>query len=274
MQKPTPVEITKEQQKLWSETRVALGWQCPAFMHIFLTLMDNGDPKYGALFTKDVPCAATDGSALILNPDTFFKYDLLERVFICCHEIGHNIFNHMVALHGWNKTKKVVYPDGKSLPYDQKIMNIALDLVINDILIDAKIGKFNKDWLHDPRMATKLDAGMDVYRKLYKEEKQRGRGPGPGPCNDGGGGNQPDNQPPKPEKKSFDEHLEPGTSEGKNPHQAVKDRNDVKWQTEIAAAAQAQRLMGKMPAGLERVFQEILTPQVDWKDKIRALFAT
>ena len=267
MPRPTPCEITKDQAKLWSDTRVALSWHCPAFMHIFLTLLDNGDPKHGALFTRDVPIAGTDGSALMLNPDTFFAFDLQERVFIIAHEILHCILNHMVSLHNWKNTKKVAYPDGKVLPYDHQIMNIALDLVINDILVDAKVGKFNKQWLHDTRFATKADAGVDVYRKLFMENKRKGKGPGGDQ-----GGNQPGNQPP-PEKQSFDEHLSPGTSEGKNPHQAVKDRNDVKWQTEIAAAANIQRLQGKMPAGLERIFQEILTPQVDWKDKIQALFA-
>ena len=271
--RPTPekCEITKDQAKLWSDTRVALSWHCPAFMHIFLTLLDNGDPKYGALFTRDVPIAGTDGSALMLNPDEFFKFDLQERVFIIAHEILHCILNHMVSLHNWRTTKKVGYPDGKVLPYDHQIMNISLDLVINDILVDAKVGKFNKKWLHDTSIATKADAGVDVYRKLFKEAEQRRKGPG---------GNQPPkpgNQPPQPGNQlapeGFDEHLAPGTSEGKNPHQAVKDRNDVKWQTEIAAAANIQRLQGKMPAGLERIFQEILTPQVDWKDKIQALFA-
>jgi predicted metal-dependent peptidase len=67
--------------------------------------------------------------------------------------------------------------------------------------------------------------------------------------------------------------MKPGASKGKEPQTAAKERNQAEWDMHIAAAANLQRLQGKMPAGLERVFQEVLVPAVDWKDKIRALFA-
>src|SRR5579883_1567540 len=111
-----PVELTAQQLKQWTDTKAALVWQAPAFTHVFMTMMDKG--KHMAVFTKSVPIAATDGATLLLNPDTFFKYNLFERVFICCHEIMHCILNHMVLAHQFASRGKVAYPDGSSLKYD------------------------------------------------------------------------------------------------------------------------------------------------------------
>jgi predicted metal-dependent peptidase len=219
-------------------------------------MLDNAASKHVAMFTRDVPIAATDGSNLLLNPDTFFTHNLNERIFIVTHEIMHCIWNHCGLMHQFHRRGKVSYPDGSSLPYDQETMNIATDLVINDCLIESKIGMFNKNWLHDTNYATAMDSAIDAYKKVYKK-KQGGKGPGgKGP---GGVG--------------FDEHLPPGTSQGKDPGEATSGRNEVEWTTQIAAAVNAARTQGKLPAGLERLLGEILEPKVDWKDKIAALFA-
>ena len=68
-------------------------------------------------------------------------------------------------------------------------------------------------------------------------------------------------------------HLAPGSSQGKDPHQATNDRNEGEWQTAVAQAAQAAKLQGKLPAALERLLSEVLTPKVDWREHIQALFA-
>jgi predicted metal-dependent peptidase len=245
---PRPCEINAQQEKLWSDTRVALLWHCPAFSHIFYTMLDTVGSKHVAMFTKDVPIAATDGACLLLNPDTFFKYDLNERIFICGHEIMHCILNHLVQLHQFKRRGKIAYPDGKELKYDHELMNVALDLVINDCLIESKVGKFNPDWLHDPSIATSKDSGLDTYRKLFKDN-----------CGPGG--------------KGFDQHLAPGGGTGKDPHTATSERNQSEWTTAVIAAANAAKVQGKLPAGLERLLSEVLEPKVDWREHIQSLFA-
>jgi predicted metal-dependent peptidase len=250
------VQLTPAQDKAWTETRAALLWGCPAFSHILYTMMSGSAGNDKAFFTKDIPIAATDGVNLFLNPDTFFKYTLHERVFAIAHEIAHCMFNHcgqglMFRLRG-----KVSFPNGKSLPYDGEIMNTAQDLVINDMLIQSNIGKFNKDWLHDTAIATGKDSAIDTYAKVFKQCKGGGGG-GKGP----GGG------------KRFDLHLDPGQGEGKDPQTASNDRNEAEWGMAIAAAAQSAKAQGKLPAALERFLGELLEPRVDWQDKIRALFA-
>lgn len=246
MTKYAPIALTSAQDRMWKETRVALQWICPAFTHVFYSLMDAGTGDI-ALFTKDIPIAATDGSTLLINPEPFFKYKLLERVFICLHEIGHAIFDHCGQGHKLAKIGKVATKDGKSVPYDHKLMNVAMDLVINDMLIQSKCGEFNKKWLHDPSIATHKDSAIDAYVKIYREGK-------------GGGGGE-----------GFDEHLAPGQGQGKQPQDAP--RNEQEWKTTIAAGAAAAKAQGKLPAEMELFIDKLLNPEVDWTDKVQAFFA-
>jgi predicted metal-dependent peptidase len=243
----TPLKLDATQERLWSETRVALQWVCPAFTHVFYSLMDAGTGTI-AVFTKDVPIAATDGSSLLLNPDTFFKYPIMKRVFICLHEIGHAMFDHCGQGHKFSKTGKVPTKSGKPIPYDHQTMNVATDLVINDMLIASKCGQFDDKWLHDTKLATHKDSAIDVYAKIYRD----GKGPS-------GGGDQ------------FDEHLAPGQGQGKQPHEAPRDEQE--WKTTIAAGAAAAKAQGKLPAEMELFIDQLLNPEVDWTDKVQAFFA-
>lgn len=244
--------MTATQEKLWSDTRVALLWHAPAFAHIFYTMMDNTPSKHIAYFTEAVPIAATDGESLLLNPKTFFKYNLNERVFICVHEIMHCIWNHCGLMHQFYQRGKVAYNDGTSLPYNPQVMNVATDLVINDALIESKIGQFSKDWLHNTSIANGNDSAIDAYKKVFKESKA-GKKPIAG--------------------VSFDEHLAPGTLKGKDPRTAAGDRNEAQWKAEVAAGVASAKAQGKMPGNLDRLLKELMEPQVAWQEHIQALFA-
>lgn len=245
------VTLTPQQEKLWDDTRVAVMWKCPAFTHILYNMMSSVNSKTVAVFTRDVPIAATDGVSLIINPDTFFKYTLYERVFICAHEILHCILNHCALAHGLQRRGKITYPDGKELPYHHQTMNIAMDLVINDVLVQGGTGTIPKGVFHEPSKVTEKDSFLDSYRKIYDDSKN-GKGPG---------------------GSSFDEHLAPGTSQGKDPHQATQDRNEAAWGSAVAQAMASAKAQGKLPASLERLLGEVLNPQVDWREHIQALFA-
>lgn len=248
------VELDAKQDKLWQETRVALMWKCPAFTHIMYTMLDTAGSKHVAVFTDAIPIAATDGRALLINPERFFKYNLYERVFIVAHEILHCVFNHCNLGHGMAKRGKVSYSDGKNLDYDQQQMNIAMDLVINSTLVESAVGTMPAEGCLDQATVTSKDSFTDAYRKIYqKQPPQGGKGPG-----QGGG---------------FDQHLEPGSSDGKDSHEATNERNEGEWQTAVAQAANAAKAQGKLPAALERLLKEVLDPKVDWREHIQALFA-
>lgn len=250
-------QLTPQQEKLWDDTRASLIWHCPAFSHIFYTLLQNTGTSHKAIFTDDpkIPIAATDGHNIILNtsPEGFFRFNLNQRVFVIAHEIMHCILNHCGISAMLKMRGKVTYQDGKSLPYDGEQMNCAEDYVINAILTESKVGEFPKDsagkplGLLDTAIATSKSNSLDTYRSIFKKS---------------------------PESKSrFDVHLAPGTSIGKDPTTATADRNQAQWDTEVAAAISAARAMGRLSLELDRALSEILEPKVDWREQIKALFA-
>lgn len=243
-----PYELNATEEQKWATTRCALQWSSPAFTSIFYSML-AGDKKNYALFTKspEIPIAATDGSSLILNPDGFFKLDLSERVFVLAHEILHCVYDHCGSSHRFQRAGKVSYQDGKNLSFDFLTMNIAQDLVINDILIESKVGKFPTGGVHDKSVATSMDSAVDVFRKIWKK--------------------------PPPPGKGFDTHLAPGTSQGKDAASAGQARSPQAWANAVAAGAAAAKAMGKLPGALERALSDALEPQVDWKDRIQSMFA-
>ena len=254
----TPVTLTDAQKRKWIETRSALLWKCPAFTYILFQMLNPTKGELAAIFTDAVPIAATDGSNLILNPEKFFEFTLDERVFIVAHEILHCILNHCSLALPMRRNNKVKFTDGTELPYDQQLMNVAMDLVINDTLIHDKVGKFPACGLHDPNSATRADGFLDAYKKVWKQDQQNGGGQGQGNTSRG---------------KGFDVILDPGSGQGKDPQQATQDRSQTAWDTAVAAALASAKAQGKLPAGLERLLQDIIEPQVAWQDHIRAFFA-
>lgn len=243
------VQLTSEQKRKWIETRSALLWKCPAFTHILFTMLNPTQGELAALFTEEVPIAATDGTNLILNPQTFFAMTLGERVFVVAHEILHCILNHCVLSEPMRRLNKVKYTDGKELPYKQNQMNAAMDYIINDILITDRVGTFPTIGLHDTKIATQSDSFLDTYRKIYEEDDGKGAG------------------------KGFDQIMSPGAGQGKDPTQAAQERSQAEWNAAVAGALASAKAQGKLPASLERLLGEVLEPTVSWQDHIEAFFA-
>lgn len=241
------IDLTAEQKRKWIETRSAMLWSCPAFTHILFSMLNPEGGELAAVFTKDVPIAATDGANLILNPEAFFALTLSERVFVTAHEIMHCILNHCSIAHTMRRSGKVKYANGTELPYDQQLMNMAMDYVINDTLIQSRVGTFPTMGLHDTKIATAADNFLDTYKKVYEDNPQ------------GGGG--------------FDVLLDPGSAQGQDPGKASQSRSQTEWDTAVAGALAVAKAQGKLPAALEKLFGEIIDPAVSWQEYVRAWFA-
>lgn len=261
-------ELTSDQKQKWAATRSALVWHCPAFSHVFYSMMDSkgADGLIAMFITTEsgeafgIPTAATDGRNIIIVPERFFSYSLAERIFIVAHEIMHGIFGHVELIHKFSLTGKVPYPDGKVLDFDPDTMNKAMDYVINDMLIQSKVGNYNPNWLHDRTIATGNDSVLTAYRRIYQQNQNGGGGGGGG---SGGGGGQ----------QSFDKHMKPGQGNGQDPTAAAQGRNEMEWKTAVAGAIATAKAQGKLPAGLERAFSEYLEPTVDWTDMVQGFFS-
>lgn len=256
----------------WSKTRTSLMWTAPAFTHIFFTMLDYRERgnKANAFFTREVPVAATDGWRLLLNPDTFFKYSVAERTFIVCHEIMHCIWSHPMTGDAWRRRGYVVGAKGGHIPYNHDVANIAADLIINDLLAKSKQGSPPKDCLMDQSLGTSTDPWNEVYERVWNKMPKQGGGQGQG----SGSGNSPSNAPPGLNGQSgFDRMLDPNGSPGDKPEDKQANgaggQTDLGWKQAIAAATALGKAQGNMPAELERVFQDMVEPKVDWVGAIQ-----
>lgn len=253
------LQLDPIQQKAWYQTRSALLWMAPGFTHIFYTMCNAKEDETIVYFTRDIATLATDGAAIMANPDYFFGLPLMERVFALAHEIAHAIMDHCGTSYKLAQQEYLVTSKGKQLKFDSETSNWAQDYIINDLLIASKIGKFNKDWLHDQNIATAQDAWPDVYEKIYDPKKGGNKG-GPG----SGKG------------KQFDQHLAPGAVQGKDPQTATQQRSAQAWKNAVASAAAIQKeaSAGRGPSdAMNKFFEQFLEPYVSWADQITASFA-
>lgn len=246
----TPCGLTPAQETAWADTMSLMAWTCPGFRHLFYKLLTNHGGKYACVPTTKVPVAATDAKNILINPETFFKYDLRQRVFIVGHEIVHNVYNDVPFLHRCREAGIVPMDDGTTKPFNNKVMQHAMDYRINALLKESKIGSPPKDCLLDDKVATAQTGVTEIYKKLYEDHEANGDLPGEG----------------------FDIVLQPGQSTGKSPQQSMP--NPQQWAVEVKAAQtlEAMKAQGKMAGALMRMFEEVLNPQVPWTDHIRGIF--
>jgi len=257
------VELTFEQEEKWDATMSMMLWTCPGYRHLFLKLLSEkcnaGLTKHAAIFTNDIPNACTDGRNICIKPDWFFKLTVPERVFVIYHEVQHCVYKDPQFLGHTGRTGKVPTDAGKTLPFDAPTMQKSMDFRINALGIEAKIGRPPAQGNFDG--ATQgTDGLLEVYERTYKKKKKEDKDGGDelGQGNPGG----------------FDTVEKPGTT-GDNDNQPPQPINEQEWQIEIAAAQQleSQRRQGKMPAGLSRMFKDILEPEIPWTDHIAAEIA-
>jgi predicted metal-dependent peptidase len=259
------LSLTPQQTQLWMQTRTALLVNQPAFADVWFRMMCDRDKEL-AWFTDQIPTAATNDRFMFINPQEYFKYKLIHRVFIACHEICHAIFNHCGAMYRFQHTKYILYPDGLKLPYDNDICQVSTDCLINDMLIRGKVGempcdnKGNKIGCHGLARITYEDDITTAYRKYF--EYLNGKGKRGAENYSKGKGNEPDTG------NTFDEHLNPGEGTGKTPTQAEDERNPQAWDNAVAAALASAKAQGKLPSTLERGLSKLLEPQVDWRDQL------
>jgi predicted metal-dependent peptidase len=190
--------------------------------------------------TNEIPTAATDGKRVLVNPAFFKKLPVPERVFVLAHETSHVILQHPDRMKAY---RDLGYgPDLK--PFSTNKYNHAADYVINSWLNDIGVGKQPLGTLLNSQYG-KDDLVDDIYCKLPDEpEDDSGQGDG------------------------WDTHM---PSSG-DPSAQGPSKSEIQRAVKMGAAA--QQAMGKMPAGMQRLVDEICEPQVHWEDHLRRTIIT
>lgn len=185
---------------------------------------------------RPLPTACTDGARIMVNPAFFKTLSVQERIFVLAHEVTHVILQHPPRMRLYHDLG--YGPDLK--PFSNGRFNKAADYVINSYLTELKVGKQPLNSLSNPHI-TSADLVDEVYLKV------------------------PDD-PDKPDGGGWDTH-EPQATDADAPEKGTIQRA-------VKSAANAQKSMGKLPGGLQRLIDEICEPQVTWTDHLRRTITT
>jgi predicted metal-dependent peptidase len=193
--------------------------------------------------------AATDGRHLFYNREFIKSLDKAELLFLIAHEVLHCVYDTL----------------GRRGGRDPKLYNMASDYIINYTLVEEKCGTMPKSGLYDKRYTDEM-ASEEVYALLQKDSVTI--------------------------RMPLDEHLELGadgddqdgdgdgdgqyvdvTVTGKNGPPKLSEDDIQRIRSEIKAAViqSAQQVgAGKVPAGVRRMIDELLTPKMDWRSLLDA----
>lgn len=189
---------------------------------------------------KGIETANVDGTKIQYNPDYIDSLNVDEIKGLLCHEILHvGNFHH---------TRR----NGRDL----ETWNKAADYAINQLIVDCGM-KLPKGALLSNDF--KGMSAEQIFAKL----------PQPAPKDDPGnkpGGNQGGNGAPDPGKCG-------SVSDAPVQTQSEKQEIEAKVKQQFAQAAQAAKRAGNMPGFMQRMVDEILAPQINWKE-VLARFVT
>lgn len=245
----------KQNQRL-TEIKTAMLLHVPFFASLLLDRMQMKVGKFEGIFPPGNETAATNGKMIWIDEDFLNSLSLPEGVFLICHEVGHAMWQHMSR----GKQYSDIGLGGK--PFDHRLWNIAGDYVINDMLVQSKIGSMPKVGIHDPKFSFDMLVD-DVYRALLKQQQQQGGSSGSGQQGQGGqqqgsgGGNLP---------------AAGGTGSGTSMDIHVLEPDNTspaEWARAVQTAAEAAKAQGKLPAALRRFVDDLLNPRVPWQEKLR-----
>lgn len=204
----------------------------------------------------------TDGQRMGFNPEYAANLSLAEVTGIICHEVM-----HIANGHPWRR-------DGR----DKKQWNLAADFAIDPVIIAAKMRL--PDGGHIDPSLDGLSAEQIYGRQQQPPPQQSPQG------QDGGGEGEPETKETdaaeKPEEQEKGREDEQGEEEDQDfGCGEVRDCTDedaatqeAEWQVATLQAAQAAKAQGKLPAGIERLVDEIRRPKIDWKAALRRFVQT
>lgn len=201
----------------------------------------------------DCPTAATNGKDVIYGRAFVDQCDDKLLRFVVLHEYFHVMLMHMTV---WQKM----------FEEDAQTANFAADAVINLMLHDLDPrGDFLTVWEH--AVLDQQYRGMDTG-EVYRALRKNGKGQGGGNPRSANGG----------KAKDFDKHepAKPGGGDAKGDGMKPLTAEEAKevQKTVDTALRQGALIAGKVGAGVDRSFGDLLQPQVNWEDQLREWLRT
>jgi predicted metal-dependent peptidase len=209
---------------------------------------------------EDCPAGVRGDGTLFISEEQFGKFDFREKTAVLCHEAL-----HLALLHH----ERVGEREGE-------VWNLAADAVVNKAVEELSL-PLPKGAVKGERLEVKDWEKMST-EELYEELLKRvevvkvpidlfGRselgGAGEGGCSpspqEGEGKGSPSQGKVRVVQEGDPSLYDPS---------AGKEELERRWKEAIAAALMAQKTAGKLPVGVERLFDEVLKPKVN----IKALF--
>lgn len=214
--------------------KVALVTMHPFFASILL--------KRKMIEDLTIPTAGVDQRGQIYyNPEFVESLSVDQLVFLLCHEVGHVIGQHASRVGS----------------RDRQRWNIAGDAWINDMLKVAQIGEFIPGGVDMPGSAD--DTVDNIFNHLPSPPPQPQPQGGPG----GTGQGQGDGKQQGP--GGIGEDL---LDRGEALTHDEADRIDAETRVDVAQAAQAAKMQGKMPAALAKIIAELIDTHTPWYDHL------
>ncbi len=214
-----PTKLTPEQQKE-VEDKVTKAKTRLILDHPFFGMATS---KRTIIYDYNTPTASMDAvGQMRLNPHFLYKLDKKQVIFLLAHEAMHFMLSHSIR----RGTR------------DADQWNIAADLVINDTLIDAKVGEFIEGGCY-----------FDGARDKATEELYNNPPPDVGGAGGGGIGN---------------DIGDPVDGQGKPLDESKIKELEAKAKVEAIQASALAKKRGKLPASLERMVDELVHVKTPW----------
>tara|TARA_R100001510_G_C7656148_1_gene215835 strand:- start:3253 stop:4404 length:1152 start_codon:yes stop_codon:yes gene_type:complete len=191
-----------------------------------------GSLVLGTAFHKDdIPTMCTNGQWIKWSADFVDKCSDKNVIFTVAHEISHIFLKHCDPI------KEI---DGK--PVNAEVQNMAMDYVINPILIDGNVGEMPEGGLYDPKYHGW--SWLKVYRELMQmDESER---PQPQPWGGNVGSPEDDN--------------------GNEMQGSELEQFNATIDQRVFLAATGAQSTGKLPSAIAELVERMRRSKVDWRD--------
>ena len=193
-----------------------------------------------------IPTAGTDGKRLLWNPAFVNGLTQDELVGVLCHEVL-----HVASLHPWRRNRR-----------DSRAWNIACDQVVNEIVLKAHFA-LPADRI--PGVADK--SAEELYKDPTDNGGKGGKGKGAGATvtiKGAPGGGPPNGQHQDP--GGCGGVLDPSNADGSQLSEAERETQMAEAKIGVQQALNAAKQAGKLPAGMERLIDQLQEPRVPWRE--------